>query len=607
MAKKNAPKKTPAIQAEQLEAIRRLARQGRTDEATNRLDALKRAHPRFKPLFGLAWEIADSGGDPHSASLAAWEWTEASPNSAAAWEALAESALAADYLAMSAHARGRRAELDGSPVAEWPGLTGPFGEMSFAECLANDRARLLMSSGRFEAALAALGGFDQVPSRNNAALARLHQGDVAGALAGFEQGWQREPRNLFALGRTIRLRTWLHGLDSVRGLAAPMAAARPERVDDALAKIHALLFLGDSAAADAAWREASVADYADDASVSQTVAMLDYAGGVAALRLGDFAAMEERLSAAKAFHPRPEIVEQVRFSVIGPAVDVPLGDLNEWFPGSWIERLHAMRGTKGEAAEAYWDGLMQDCSAHVDYLGTIAELGGELGRMAAISILKWRARSGENAAVATLIGLLARPCGPDKARTELQGWLSGEGLLPKGATVSMLVAGKLRDIQPMKMTIHAEVSPPDLPPASFARLEEVFGLVRKDELPAALGVLEELIERHPDKPSLYNNLAGIMEALKHPDGEIEALFEKAHALDPDYLFAASGLARIAARRGDLERAKALLAPLFGRDSYHFTEWRSILMTQQVMAVQQGDLAAAQAIRKNIEDLQERFG
>lgn len=607
MAKKTAPKKVPTIQAEQLEAIRRFARQGRIEEAKNRIAALKRAHPGFKPLFGLAWEIAETGGDPHSATLAAWEWTEASPNSEAAWEALAESALAVGYLAMSAHARGRRAELDGSPVVELPGLTGPFGKMSFAECLANDRARLLMSSRRFEAALDALGGFEQVPSRNNAALARFHQGDLTGALAGFEQGWQREPRNLFALGRTIRLRTWLHGLDSARGLAVPMAAARPERVDDALAKIHALLFLGDSAAADGAWREASSADYADDRTASELVALLDYAGGVAALRLGDFAATEARLSAAKAFHPRPEIVEQVRFSVIGPAVDVPLADLNEWFPGSWIERLHAVRGMKGEAAEAYLDGLMQDCSAHVDYLGTIAELGGELGRFAATSILKWRARSGDAAALATLIGLLVRPCGPDKARTELQGWLSDQGLLPKGATVSMLVAGKLRDIQPMRMTIHAEASPPDLPPKSFARLEEFFGLLHQDKLPAALSILEELLERHPDKPLLYGNLAAVKEGLKHPEGEIEALFEKAYALDPDYLFAASGLARIAARRGDLERAKALLAPLFGRDSFHFTEWRSILMTQQVMAVQQGDLAAALDIRKNIEDLQERFG
>jgi hypothetical protein len=40
--------------------------------------------------------------------------------------------------------------------------------MSFAECLANDRARLLMSRGRFEAALAGLAGFHQAPSRNNA-------------------------------------------------------------------------------------------------------------------------------------------------------------------------------------------------------------------------------------------------------------------------------------------------------------------------------------------------------------------------------------------------------------------------------------------------------
>jgi tetratricopeptide (TPR) repeat protein len=171
----------------------------------------------------------------------------------------------------------------------------------------------------------------------------------------------------------------------------------------------------------------------------------------------------------------------------------------------------------------------------------------------------------------------------------------------------MLVQGKVQEIRHLAMMLHANPSPPSLPPESHSRLKKVFDLTAQNRLTDCLPLLEDLIADHPDDPSLYNDLASIKEGLKHPDDEIEALFKQAFALDPDYLFAIAGLARLAARRGEIDRAKEMIEPLLGHESYHFTEWRSILMTQLEMAKQLGELGTALNIQRQIADLQETFG
>lgn len=611
MKKKTATRK-PAVEAAQLDALRRLARAGNHGEALRRLDVLKARHPDFKPLYGLARELASQARNPHQSVERAWDWSGASPNSQSAWQALSEDAFAGGYFALGLFARERLAVLTGGASEPPEDIDTPFGKMQFDEALANDQARMFMAVGRFERALTVLEGFDHVSLRNNAALIRFHQGDVAGALAAFEENWQREPRNLFSLEHLIRLRLWTRGRDAAAGLAARLKASQAERSDDALAKLHALLMLGDWPGADAAWRGSADADFWQGPQEIDKSGLFDFAGGVAALRLGDLEAMSERLGhAADKLPARRDLVKLMEFDTLAPelgeAPDIALGEANHWFPQRWIDRLGELGAKRGKAAEDHYDTLQRECAAHPDYLGLVAELGGEAGRFLAISILKRRAVAGDATAKQALIGLLARPCGPDKVRTVLHAELVEEGLLPEGGTVSMRVQGKVREIRHMAMKIHAEPSPPDLPPESHARLERMFDLMAGNRLDECLAILADLIERHPDQPSLYNNLASIKEGLRHPDGEIESLLEKAHGLDPDYLFAIAGLARIAARRGDVERAKDMIEPLLGRPSYHYTEWRSILMTQQAIAQRQGEFGAALGIRRQIEELQERFG
>ena len=610
--KKKPATKTTAVSHEQLHAIRRLANAGKVDEALERLDKLIALHPGHKPLYGLAWEIADMIEKPHQAVGRALDWAQVSPNSRAAWEALSDNALAGGYFALGMFAHGKLAALTGEASETLEDLETPFGIMRFEEALANDTARVRMATGHYDAARQALAGFDHVSLRNNDALARFHQGDVRGALVTYEENWQREPRNLFALERMVCLRLWTRGLDAASGLATPLKTTPAARSDDAFAKINALLILGDWQGADTAWRESAEADFWQGPQEIAKSGAFDFSGAVAALRLGDFESMAERLDdAAENLPERHDLIRKIGFAAavpgLGESPDIALGELNYWFPQRWIDRLFAMKELKGKQSEDFYDALMRECDAHPDYLGVVAEFGGESGRFFATSILKLRAREGDEAARQALIALLIRPCGPDKARTNLHADMVEDGLLPEGGTVSMWAQGQLREIRHMAMKIHAEASSPNLPPESHARLEKVFDLIAKKRLQDCIPILDELIGKHPDNPLLYNNLAGIKEGLGHPAEDIETLLQQAHTLDPDYLFAIAGLARLAARRGEIEKAKAMIDPLLDRKSYHFTEWRSILMTQVELAKAQGEFTAAVNLQNQIVELQKQFG
>ena len=53
--------------------------------------------------------------------------------------------------------------------------------------------------------------------------------------------------------------------------------------------------------------------------------------------------------------------------------------------------------------------------------------------------------------------------------------------------------------------------------------------------------------------------------------------------------------------------KAMLQPLLERNSYHYSEWRSILLTQVEMAKQLGESTVVFGLNKQLTALQEQFG
>jgi hypothetical protein len=191
--------------------VRKLSCAGRHEEAQTRVAELRTHYPDFKPLLALAWEVDDNAGNFLSACLHAWDWSTACPGSLAALEALRDSAFAAGFPALAASAARRLAQAEGNRFPDIPPLPGALAELTFDQAVAVDLSRLFLTYGRFGETVASLEGIDHPSTRNNLALARFAQGDVAAALAGFEANWRQDMRNLFALHRLVRLLPWTGG------------------------------------------------------------------------------------------------------------------------------------------------------------------------------------------------------------------------------------------------------------------------------------------------------------------------------------------------------------------------------------------------------------
>ena len=560
-----------APQVEQLAAIRRLADAGDLDKAQQRLTALSKAFPGFKPLLGLAWEIESLAGEPIRAAALAWEWQLASPNSLLALEALADSACEAGLLAVMVRAGQRLSGLEASEIVPPALFENALGPLSLEQAEAIDLSRMHLADGNAGAAVAVLHGVEHPSARNNLALALFGNGDVAQAHAVAEAAWAAHPENLFALERALRWRCWTQGMQRCVGFGATLRAAVPRRAEDANSRIAALRFLGDTEAARAAWEEIQDQDYWDQAA--------------------------------------PEQADL--FDDLGQADADVAGERSLWFPRPWERAIGELARGSNAATEAAiappWGAQLDACDAHADYLKRACELGDSAVRFLALAVLKRRAKHGDAAAREAVTGLLASMRGPDQERMNLLNWLNDEGLRDAAAPTQMLSAGKVREIKLFGMHITAEPHPSPFSTEGTRVAQRMHQALARRELDEAYELALQLRDMHPEQPSALTNLANIGQALGDPVKETVRLHREALALDPHYLFARCALARHLAGEGQLDEARTLLEGLFEREQWHYSEYRGFMLAQRAMALAQGEHEAVRAMDETLSDLELRFG
>lgn len=600
--------KSAAPQAAQLDAVRKLSRNGRHTEAHARVAELRAHFPDFKPLLALAWEVDDNAGDYLAASLRAWDWSMASPGSLAALEALRNSAFDANLPSLGASASQRLAQAEGKPFPEIPPLRGPLADLSFDQAVAIDLSRMFLTFNRFGEAITVLEGCDHSCTRNNLGLARFAQCKIAEALAGYEANWQQDMRNLFALHQVLRLRLWTGGRELACELSGALRDAQALRGEDAYGQMFGLLLLGLHDEAIAAWRVIRDAEFWSEEN-DREKSVCTYFAGLAALRTGDVEAAGKLFFEALDFDPNNKDASTasaaLMFRAVGKEFDVRAGEFRDWFPQTWTVELKAAKGA--QAQEAIIGAQRRRCDAHPDYLAIAAELGGTAVRFYAMSILKARAQDGDAAALDTLRKLLTRPCGPDQVRMDLDLWLKENSFVDTSQAQQLLIRGEVQELALSQKRLHSEQTDIGLPPAAQARLDQMHQLLRQADLQGGMRIAKELAAAYPQQATLAGNIASIKEALGHDLDEVEAQFQRAAELDPAYFFAQAGLARIAARNGDTERARELLKPLHGHEEYHFSEWRAILLAERAIALAQQDMNAVFEWDDALETLKEQFG
>jgi tetratricopeptide (TPR) repeat protein len=576
MPKPQRRKTTLAVpQAEQMEAIRRIADAGDIDKAQQRLAVLRKAFPGFKPLLGLAWEVEALAGEPMSAAARAWEWHVASPNSGLALEALTDSGHEAGLLALAVRAGQRMASLNGgeAPPAPPPELLeSPLGQLTLEQAEAIDLSRMHLADDNPAAAVAVLRGVEHPSAQNNLALALFGSGAVAQARAVAEAAWAAQPENLFALERALRWRCWEQGMSQCVGFAATLRAAVPRRAEDANSRIAALRFLGDTDAARAAWEEVQHEAYWDHAAPEQTDLFDD---------------LDE------------------------PDADVP-GEHTLWFPRAWETAMFqlsrdANASAQSSAVESTWDARLEACDAHADYLRRACELGDVAVRFLALAVLKHRAKAGDPASREALVALLVSLRGPDSERMNLLNWLNDEGLRDSALPARIFSAGKVRDTKSFGMHITAEPRPSPFSPEGTELAKRMHQAIGRGEIEQAYELALQLRDRHPEQASALANLASLRMTLDKPVAESLRLLREALDLEPDYLFARCTLARYLAGEGQVDEARALLEGLVEREQWHYSEYRSYMLAQRELALAQGEFEVLRAMDETLADVEHRFG
>jgi Flp pilus assembly protein TadD len=558
-------------QSAQIAAIKLLIQPGDYAAAKRRLHALQQSYPEFTPLLRLAWEIEDQLEQHMSAAARAYDWHQAAPHSEMALNALSRSARNQGLLALAWYAEDSLAALHGAPARiASSAIDTPFGHVTPQMMVMGDLAQMHTSDNKPMATIALLKDSKHPAGRNNLAMAWFTAGDVQQAHDIAQATWQEFPDNLYALGSMVRWRCWLQGLDRCKGFAAPLLATRPLRSEDAIARIETLRFLAEEALAQQAWQDVQGADFWDAADDAQVAAF-------------------KRLK--------------------------PAGTTMQEFAGNWVGLgwLHDLKAStqflKHDGSEDFSPQVNQKLlglSAHADYLCRAIALGDQLTRTIALSILKKRCVLSDASALAALLGLLKTPQGTDEQRMALLRWLIENAQVSPSEPTEVWVHDKLQPIQSANVTVTEGPMEALFAVQKDRRYSDFLVLCQQKRFQQAHDLALRLSREFPGDPPVWANLGTVKDALRHPQAEVSRAYAQAYALDPTYFFACTGWAICLARQGKAEEANALLKPLTHRTEFHTSQYRSLLNAQVIVAQAMGLTDNANAIKRVLDDLNQKL-
>lgn len=599
-------------QSAQIDAIERCLREGEIEEANRRLVRLQASFPGFKPLQRLAYEIAWQGGYSLRAVYCAWEWSEASPNSPVAFEALAESS-AADFPYLYLYAAERLVALGAESENELQDLRAVLSmDIGVEEGRRMDLCRVFLGNAKTAEARALVEDIQLPVAQNNIGQSYFAEGQIERAESVWASVLEMAPEDFFALERLLAIRLWLGGKEAARPLAERLLALTAKSPDDVCRQLDGAIILDWTERAESVYLSSLNASWSLDDSQSENDAQLGehlrIAGALVAWRQGRHDEALVRLGGInKDNEARFSLATQcLLFKLTGDTPDWSIGHIAKWWPVDHIRSLHAEKFESDNELFARWQATMP----HPDYLAAVALNGGKGASALAIAGLRYLAQSeqGNAAARNALVALLALPCGADSARSNLHRWMIENGMLEKDTTVSLFVGGKITEVRPLELTIHDEQTEEEtvLNAADLRIYGEVMALVAARRIAKARQLMEKLLLRYPDYSRVLTTVATLREAEGEPVQLWAPLIRHAAEMDPDYFFARTGLVKLLLSEGKLDEARAQLKPLLELKEMHSSEWRSLILAQIAIAKADADLPALTRLNAMLRDCQDRF-
>jgi tetratricopeptide (TPR) repeat protein len=158
--------------------------------------------------------------------------------------------------------------------------------------------------------------------------------------------------------------------------------------------------------------------------------------------------------------------------------------------------------------------------------------------------------------------------GPDQARLEASNAAADAGLLPAGPT-RMWMGGEWIESLLLSFEVTHEPTPRHPPEVEALAIKGLEALNAEDGVRGEQ-FFRQALELAPNAPDLLNNLAAAL-TLQGRDREPDEMIRQVHERFPDYFFGRVGMARIAVRAGELDKAADYLLPLLSQRKLHVTE------------------------------------
>jgi predicted Zn-dependent protease len=606
---KKKPVSAPRPQPAQTQAIERCLERGEVNEASNRLLRLQAAFPNFKPLKRLAFDIALESGSAPNIAAAAWDWCEASSNSAASFGALFDVSQGR-YPYLFYHAAKRLRALGESVPDEVEEVRKVFDDsLSEEDGLQLDLSRAFMGAGRTKEARKFVETLDHPAARNNFAQILFGEGEVERAANVFASVLAKNPADNFALYRLAALRLWLSGKTAAADLNERLQAAAPIHPDDLRHQMESALFFEQATRADEIYRSAPDFPWYEESCKYEPEFLNDlhYLGAMAAWRLENHLEAIERLKMISEDDDSHDDIRRQCFlaSVKKDTPDWALGKLSQWWPILKIQSFRAEKLKKNADLFDRWRVPMP----HFDYLVAVAVNCGSQARHLALAALEYLADKDKDGdlceeAKQTMLKLLRLPCGPDSVRSRLQASMIDGKLLDGETPVEIFLGGRLVTTRSLDITIMDGPTEEEavLDANDAKRYEAALGFVAGGNPPRALEILEDLLNRYPDYPRILAATASLRRANDEPLERWAPLVRRAAEIEPDYFFSRIGMAQLLVAENRIEEARESLRPLLELKEMHRSEWRSLIGVQIDIAQAEGDFPAVLRFREMLGEV-----
>jgi tetratricopeptide (TPR) repeat protein len=617
--KKKRDRPVPSQVAARLREATACLRGRQPDRAVTILERLAKTHTQNRDVLLLLAEAYQATGDMMRYQSVVRRLTELAPNSPDLRLMLGGASLVNFFPAHALQAfrdflerwpdhpeaeEARKTVADVEPtvrkmLAEY-GLPWPEG---LEVAVWHEEVQLLLNEGDYgklhEVAgrlLQRVPGF--VPAWNNSGEAYLREGRYADAIAAARRALELAPDNFHALSNLTRYLLLTGHADEAKATAERLKAVVSPNPDSWVKKAEALSYLGDDEGVLAAWRGAEQ-DGAE--SLGPHAGFLNHLAAVSFFRQGQEEEARDLWRAALKKSPGLDLardnLEDLKKPVGERHAAWPFA-FNYWAQAPAIKDLLAQVG-KDTDDERLREGTRRFLAQHPEVAALVPLLldrGDPGGRTFALR-LALIARTPE--LLAALRDFAVGQRGPDQARLEAANAAADAGLLPAGM-VRLWMRGEWSESLLLSFEVTHEPTPRHTPEVEALAIKGLEALNAEDGVRGEQ-FFRQALELAPNAPDLLNNLAAAL-AVQARHLESDDLVRRTHELSPDYFFGRVGMARIAIRAGELDRAADYLRPLLLLRKLHVTELDALAAAEIELAMARKLPDAAMTWVKLLADL-----